>query len=128
MGIRNIHPTENQIETQICDFIHYSYKEIFFWKQPNGGYYDAKTGRFRRQKSPFAIPGVSDLLLVWRGRLIAMECKSEVGKQSDDQKTFEEKMVGAGGFYFLVRSIQDVEKALDFVYKSLEIESKPCDD
>ena len=42
-----------------------------------------------------------------------LECKNKRGKLSVSQETFREGVNGYGGFYFVVRSIEDVEKAFD---------------
>lgn len=48
-------------------------------------------------------PGASDLVLVIRGVTLFCECKTETGKQSDDQKAWQETIEAAGGRYCLVR-------------------------
>ena len=44
-----------------------------------------------------------------------LECKNKRGKLSESQETFREGVNSYGGFYFVVRSIEDVEKVLDNV-------------
>jgi hypothetical protein len=61
--------------------------------------------------------GVPDLNGVIGGRYVALECKSAVGVQSDGQKQFEGGLVKAGGYYFVVRGVDDVIKALDSIKK-----------
>lgn len=73
----------------------------------------------------FGAPGMADILCTpWvalpnqprePGRVLAtvtgilwIECKSETGRQSDDQKAFEQSVTEAGHFYLLARSVDDV--------------------
>ena len=44
-----------------------------------------------------------------------LEVKNKRGKLSVSQETFREGVNGYGGFYFVVRSIEDVEKAFDVI-------------
>ena len=44
-----------------------------------------------------------------------LECKTKRGKLSESQETFREGVNSYGGFYFVVRSIEDVEKAFDVI-------------
>lgn len=58
--------------------------------------------------------GIPDILgiLPKTGRLIGIEVKSDIGKQSADQKLFQERMEKQGAIYILARSIDDVEAIL----------------
>lgn len=82
---------------------------IFFWKALQVGFFDPKTQRFRRQASPFAINGVSDFVVIIDGRVIGLEFKTKIGRQSDSQKSFEEKLRKAGGEYFIIRSLDELK-------------------
>ena len=44
-----------------------------------------------------------------------LEVKNKRGKLSVSQETFREGVTSYGGFYFVVRSIEDVEKAFDVI-------------
>ena len=44
-----------------------------------------------------------------------LEVKNKRGKLSVSQETFREGVNGYGGFFFVVRSIEDVEKAFDVI-------------
>lgn len=71
------------------------------------------TGKARGGKFNVGLgPGGPDLLAVYRGRPIALEVKSETGKQSEDQKRWQVEWVGAGGEYHVVRSVADALAAV----------------
>lgn len=65
-------------------------------------------------------PGWPDIFLLWSSDIetagelcaAAIELKAKAGVQSASQKDFERHFVTLGGYYFLCRSIDDVERAL----------------
>ena len=57
--------------------------------------------------------GTPDILAVHRGRLVAIECKSDVGSLSDVQKIQLERVLDAGGISIVARSVGDVATALE---------------
>lgn len=58
------------------------------------------------------VPGVSDLIIAQGGRIIAMEVKSAAGRQTINQKRFEEWCRACGVSYVLVRSVSECAQAL----------------
>jgi len=105
---------ERHIEALIGDYLKIS--KIFFFKCPMSGYFDTKPTwglpRFRPHASPYVRNGTPDLIAVINGQFIGFEVKSKGGKQSDAQKSFQIDVKAAGGMYFLVKSLEDVQKAL----------------
>ena len=53
-------------------------------------------------------PGVADVIVLKHGKMICLEAKSPTGKQSPEQKQFEQNVKASGGEYYLVRCVQDV--------------------
>ncbi len=66
------------------------------------------SGRYR----PGPSRGVSDYLGIYRTRPLAVECKSDKGKLTDEQEAFGERWVREGGIFIVARSAEDVRKAL----------------
>ena len=54
-------------------------------------------------------PGLPDLQAVKKGRTVYIELKRPGGSQSSNQKKFQEDLEAAGGFYLLVRSVEDLK-------------------
>jgi len=52
---------------------------------------------------------------------IYLEVKSPTGRQSKDQKLFQSRIEEAGGFYFVVRSIEDVQVAFSEVATKIKM-------
>ena len=63
-----------------------------------------------RRFPKYCIKGVPDIFVLTPTRTIGLEVKSEVGKQSPEQKAFQEFWVStlAKREYYVVRSIDDV--------------------
>lgn len=61
----------------------------------------------------FGIPGISDLIVCYQGRFIALEIKTEKGRQTDKQKKFESAVKQRGGEYHVVRSVEEAEKIIN---------------
>lgn len=107
-------PSEHEIEMAIGHLLRI--KGIFFWKNPSAGYFDSKQKRFRRHVNPYALNGAPDLICIYRGLFIGLEVKSGKGKMSASQVEFERRVRAAGGHYYLVRSVSDV----DVLFKKLK--------
>lgn len=54
------------------------------------------------------LPGVSDIILIHKGKAYFMEVKTDSGTQSQDQVRFEHNVNKAGCEYTVVRSVGDV--------------------
>ena len=79
--------------------------DLRVWRN-NTGQIPTPDGRMIR----FGLPGSADILGVMKpnGRFLAIECKTEIGKQSDLQKAFQAMIESHGGLYILARSVADV--------------------
>ncbi len=52
-------------------------------------------------------PGGADLIGLWHGRFVAIEIKTETGRQSPDQKLFQRLIEAKGGEYVILRSVDE---------------------
>ncbi len=83
---------------------------VFAWRNNSGMLWA------NGQPVAFGYPGSADILgLLPDGRFLAVECKSEKGRQSPLQKTFEENIKRNNGVYVLAYSAADLEVALRIV-------------
>lgn len=101
---------ENAIENQILTWLYY--QKVWAWKNVTGGYFDAKRKVFRKQRSKFAINGVSDIVGVFKGRPLFIECKAHSGRLTPDQKAFLDRAKKEGALACVAKSISDVEQLL----------------
>lgn len=107
---------ESEISNSICEYLKMS--RYFFWRNNNIPVFDAKRKSFRAFPK-WCIKGVPDIFVLTPTRTIALEVKSGTGKQSPDQKIFEELWVGnsANREYYIVRSVEETQKALIGYFK-----------
>ena len=78
-------------------------KDGMFWRNNTGV---AKT--LHGAPIAFGCPGSGDILGVFKGKPIAIEVKSETGKQSAQQQSWQQSWEESGGIYILARSPGDV--------------------
>lgn len=58
-------------------------------------------------------PGLPDRIAVKNGRVLFIEVKTAKGKQSPKQEEFEDRIKEAGGEYYVVRGIDDIQKIIE---------------
>ena len=91
---------EAQLQSSIIEWLYLH--DIFHWRNNTGA---LKIGnRFVK----FGFKGSPDIICVYRGWFIGIECKSATGRQSANQEDFEKKLKEAGGAYLLVKNIDTV--------------------
>ena len=101
---------ESEIQNQICEYL--AWKKIFFWRNnsiPSVFYKKDGSMQFRRMPK-WSMNGTPDLIAVIDGKFIGIEIKAQKGIQSIQQKDFEKKVNAAGGYYYLVRSLDELIK------------------
>jgi hypothetical protein len=105
---------EQQIQRAILDYL--AVKKIWHMRLNTGAVVLESKGRTRMVR--YGRPGCADILVSPIARYSGFPCflwlevKAPTGKQSDKQKEFEKEVLDEGHDYFVVRSIDDVEKIL----------------
>ena len=84
--------SENDIQTQVRDFLRYS------------GYFV-----MRHQQGLGSLKGFSDLTAIKDGKTIYIEIKKPSGTQSVHQKIFQEEIEKHGGEYLLIHSLEEIQ-------------------
>ena len=101
---------ESLIQTAIQQFLSYQENlgKLVYQKNNSGALPTAKGGFIR-----FGKTGAPDFI-VWlpQGNCICIEVKNETGKLSPGQKEFKEKIEKLGYKYYIVRSVDEVERIL----------------
>lgn len=59
-----------------------------------------------------AYKGIVDILSIKDGIVLFIEVKTKTGRQSDNQKQFEEAITSHGGHYVIARGYEDIENYL----------------
>lgn len=104
---------EADIEHLILNYLN-SLKDCIAWKSPTTGYFDVKKGVFRKQVSRYAINGVSDILGIYKGRMLAIEVKRPQNKERPEHQVHFVNMINRhGGIAFFATSVDDVIKGLE---------------
>jgi hypothetical protein len=93
---------EKQIEAEILFELN-RLPGCFAWKNHSVGIFDPKRKAFRRLGGN-SIRGVSDILGIYRGRMLCLEVKSATGKLRPEQKLFLDRMAKLGAITGVVRA------------------------
>lgn len=94
-------------ESQLQDLIRLAVTEtnpsIVLWRN-NCGVADVRGAKIR-----FGVggPGAADLLGLCNGRFLAVEIKTPIGRQSNEQQTFQRLVEMRGGIYKVLRSVEE---------------------
>jgi len=103
---------ENLIEQSILQYLEFL-PGCYAWKNHTTGYFDTRTQTFKKQKSKYAINGVSDILGIYKGKLLAIEVKDPQNKsRTDSQNKFIETITRYGGLAFYATSVDEVKEKL----------------
>jgi hypothetical protein len=58
------------------------------------------------------LSGVSDLIVILKGKVLFIEVKNATGKQSDNQIKFQKQVENLGFPYYLVRDLENFKKII----------------
>jgi hypothetical protein len=106
--------SEHQIQCAVARYLDLALEGVpncIWWAVPNGGYRDVRTAS--KLKAEGVKPGVSDIMVLWGGRLICIELKTAKGRQSPEQKQWADDATLSGAAYYVARSVEQVEEFLD---------------
>ncbi len=98
---------ESEIQRGICEYLFA--KGYFFTRMNNTPIFDPTRKRFRAM-TKYALKGFPDILVLYKGKAIGIEVKTDTGKLSKEQRSLSDQWVNNGGAYFIARSIDDVQK------------------
>ncbi|MEG1806473.1 MAG: VRR-NUC domain-containing protein [Clostridia bacterium] len=87
---------ESEIVAKIQNYLR-SEPELFFWKEHGGQYGTA---------------GIPDIICCYKGKFIAFEVKTDIGKTTVLQQITIKRILKAGGYAVVVRSVEEVKKII----------------
>lgn len=103
---------EAPVQNAVLTWLNLQYG-CFAWRNNTVGVFDPIRKVYLKPNSRFHVKGAPDILAVYKGRFIGVECKSPTGgRLSEDQILFAEKFRKCGGLYIVAKSINDVVMAL----------------
>ena len=68
------------------------------------------------------MPGIPDIILVYKGRIIGLELKAPKGRLSPEQKAFHDRLTLCGAVVYVARSLADVH---DFLCQIIPLKARP---
>lgn len=100
---------ESEIQSSIIDYLMLleNQGKLFLQRVNNTAIYDP-IGRKFRSLAKGTKKGFPDILILKDGKCIGLEVKTNVGKQSKEQKEMEKLMKEHGADYYVVRSLDEV--------------------
>jgi hypothetical protein len=108
---QNTHDTPDYPEVELTKHAAALFKKrlhnTVWFHVPNGELRERITAALLKQMGVRS--GVADFILLCRGQGIAVEIKTRNGRQSENQKGFEEAWKKAGGTYVIVRTPKEIE-------------------
>ena len=93
--------TESDVQAAICDYL--KTRDIWHFRCSvgrKGGY---------RYGGP---PGTPDIIGMYQGKFLGIECKGPDGKLSEEQVVVGQSIRRHGGVYIIAREVEDVVNAL----------------
>lgn len=87
---------ETQLVQKIKDYLK-TVTDCFYWKEHGGQYGTA---------------GIPDIIVCYRGRFIAFECKVNNNEPTVLQAVTIRKIIKAGGYALIVRSVDEVRQII----------------
>lgn len=97
---------EDIFQRQVIEYIRLQYPHTLAFHVPNGGKRQPREAA--RLKLQGVVPGVSDILIFWRGGMGALELKHGKNKPSPHQDYFGDRWQHAGGLYAVCWNLDQV--------------------
>lgn len=109
-----INDLEHRLQKACVTWFRLQYPDKILFAVPNGGQRNQIVAK--KLKDEGVLPGVSDLVILEKrctfGAMF-IEMKTEKGKQSFNQKVFENKVTDAGYKYVICRSLDEFRKEVN---------------
>jgi hypothetical protein len=103
-------PLEKDIQRVICEWL--QLKKYFFWRSNNIPVYGKNNaGAMTFRSLPKFTPrGLPDIMLINKGKFIAIEIKRPGAKLRPEQASFGLNCIGHGGFFIAVHSLDELQE------------------
>jgi len=115
MAKQNKHQTENALQQQCYRYFHNNYPHLrgLLFAVPNGGSRTVIEAKIF--KATGVVAGVSDMLLIFNGSVYCFELKTIIGKQSEKQLEWQERVEQQGINYFIIREFLEFKSIIDTI-------------
>ena len=99
-------PLEKEIQKQCLNWLLREAK-VFAWRNQSTGLFDRERGFFRTAPKR----GAPDIIAIRDGKFIGIEVKRpKSGRMSEDQENFKASVEHAGGIYWIIHSVEELEQ------------------
>lgn len=104
--------TEHKLQCAVARYLDHAipYGTAIWFSVPNGGQRSKATAGKLRAEGVKA--GVADLIVIAPHGVLAIELKTDTGRQSQSQRGWQSALEDVGHTYRICRSIDEVEEAL----------------
>lgn len=109
--------SENRIQQECYMWFHNNFPKLrgLLFAVPNGGARSIREGKLLKDTG--VVPGVSDMLLMYKANVYCFELKTIIGSQSKLQKNWQ-KIVESHGFdYFIIRNLEEFINLINDIIK-----------
>jgi len=103
--------SESRIQQEIVMFFNNEYPELRGCLCYNN---NNSIGSLRGKQNKYlgVIKGRSDMVLYYKSFSIMIELKTDIGRQSESQKSWQELMISQGFEYYIVRSLEEFKELI----------------
>ncbi len=111
-------PLEKDIQREICEWL--NDEGYFFWRSNNIPVFGQSNDGKRRFRSlpKFTPRGLPDIMVISRGKFIAIEVKRPGAFLRPEQAEFGTRLIKNGGNYYTVFCLDDVKMINEFLSKA----------
>ena len=109
--------SEKDIQKAVGNYL--TYVKVFWYRQNSGMIFSNYKGKERAFRA--GVIGAPDIIAVINGIYVGIEIKNSKGKLSEHQVKFRVNLIKAGGEYWVIKSLEDIENAI----RNLDVKS-PC--
>lgn len=113
---------ESDIQKECVRLFRLFYPGFLVFSVPNGGSRNAREAAILSAEG--VLPGVSDLIVVARGRVLFVEMKSPRGRQSRYQKEFQDRIEALGHEYRICHSVHEFMDTVNMWLKDRKDEER----
>lgn len=102
---------ESILQSNCVKWFRYQYPKALIFAVPNGG--SRNLIEAKKLKKEGVMAGVSDLIVVFKNRMLFIEMKTEKGRQSKTQKEFQNRITALGYEYHICRNFDEFKSTIE---------------
>jgi hypothetical protein len=118
MTRRKTWKSEDAIQSECYVWFNNTHIELrgLLFAVPNGGARTALQGKIFKMTG--VVPGVSDMLFIYKGKVYCFELKNKFGEQSEKQIAWQKKVEKQNVPYYLIRDLNTFKDIINSIIKN----------